>query len=139
MRLVALGFDPRRSDLPMRAAYPLLIANALAWASGHAAEGGASATAATGGSVLSRDGATEIPVTRVGFHSLGGEVLAGNLSDARESDTTPSPQLTLAGRPLAPPDPPAPRGRLPLSFLALLFATALAALEWVTFHRRWTS
>ena len=102
--MAALGFDPRRSDLPMRAAYPLLISNALAWASGHAAEGGASAAAATGGSVLSSDGVTEVPVTHVGFHSLRGEVVAANLSDARESDTTPSPQLILAGRPLAAPE-----------------------------------
>src|SRR4029079_9074058 len=28
-----LSFDPRRSDLPMRPAFPLLLANALAWTS----------------------------------------------------------------------------------------------------------
>jgi hypothetical protein len=30
--LAAVSFDPRRSDLPMRPAFPLLIANTLAWA-----------------------------------------------------------------------------------------------------------
>ena len=34
LRIAATSFDPRRSDLPMRPAFPLLIANALAWA-GH--------------------------------------------------------------------------------------------------------
>jgi hypothetical protein len=32
LRLAVLAFDPRRSDLPLRPAYPLLIANTLAWA-----------------------------------------------------------------------------------------------------------
>ena len=32
LRIAALAFDPRRSDLPMRPAFPLLVANALAWA-----------------------------------------------------------------------------------------------------------
>ena len=32
LRIAATSFDPRRSDLPMRPAFPLLIANALAWA-----------------------------------------------------------------------------------------------------------
>jgi hypothetical protein len=30
--VAAVSFDPRRSDLPMRPAFPLLLANALAWA-----------------------------------------------------------------------------------------------------------
>lgn len=32
LRAAVVAFDPRRSDLPMRPAFPLLIANALAWA-----------------------------------------------------------------------------------------------------------
>ncbi len=31
LRVVALAFDPRRSDLPLRPAFPLLLANALDW------------------------------------------------------------------------------------------------------------
>jgi Ca-activated chloride channel family protein len=31
LRVAVLAFDPRRSDLPMRPAFPLLIANTLAW------------------------------------------------------------------------------------------------------------
>jgi hypothetical protein len=33
LRVAAVSFDPRRSDLPMRPAFPLLVASALAWAS----------------------------------------------------------------------------------------------------------
>ena len=33
LRAVVVAFDPRRSDLPMRPAFPLLIANTLAWTS----------------------------------------------------------------------------------------------------------
>ncbi len=32
LRVAVLAFDPRRSDLPLRPAFPLLIANALTWA-----------------------------------------------------------------------------------------------------------
>jgi hypothetical protein len=32
LRVAAVSFDPRRSDLPMRPAFPLLVANALSWA-----------------------------------------------------------------------------------------------------------
>jgi hypothetical protein len=32
LRVAALSFDPRRSDLPMRPAFPLLLANTLSWA-----------------------------------------------------------------------------------------------------------
>ncbi|MES1205216.1 MAG: VWA domain-containing protein [Pseudomonadota bacterium] len=31
LRAVAIAFDPRRSDLPLRSAFPLLLANALPW------------------------------------------------------------------------------------------------------------
>jgi hypothetical protein len=37
LRVAALSFEPRRSDLPMRPAFPLLLANTLAWAGESAA------------------------------------------------------------------------------------------------------
>ena len=84
LRIAALAFDPRRSDLPMRPAFPLLVANALAWAT--------------------RDDAGRRARRRP----------RGTVRDARESDTTPVRTLALGGRVLAPPDPPArqlPRDR----------------------------
>jgi hypothetical protein len=139
LRMAALSFDPRRSDLPMRAAFPLLIANALAWAAGSSGDGGAPTAVATGGSFRLTDGVTEVPVTRAGFHTARGELFAANLADARESDTTPAAHLALGGHALPAPDPPARRPPVRLPVLALVFAAALVALEWVSFHRRWTT
>jgi hypothetical protein len=41
LRIAALAFDPRRSDLPMRPAFPLLIGNALAWSARDASDAAA--------------------------------------------------------------------------------------------------
>jgi hypothetical protein len=93
----------------MRPAFPLLIANTLDWAT-------------RGGETLPAD-ASEPDTAR----------------DARESDTTPAPTLTLGGRRLAPPDPPARHPSARLKVLALLLAAALLLFEWVSYHRRWTT
>ena len=112
LRIAATSFDPRRSDLPMRPAFPLLIANALAWAPGANADAAIEAPPAllTGASARPRDDLPEIAIAHVGFHRAGDMVFAANLGDARESDTTPAAELALGGRKLAPPDPPAWRG-----------------------------
>ena len=109
LRIAALGFDPRRSDLPMRPAFPLLIANTLDWAT-------------HGGEIVAPE-AIEPDTAR----------------DARESDTTPAPTLTLGGRTLAPPDPPLRHPRVRLEVMALLLAAALLLFEWGSYHRRWTT
>jgi hypothetical protein len=108
LRVAALAFDPRRSDLPMRPAFPLLLANVLAWsarASDEAAPGGTSGTS----------------------------------REARESDLAPAATLALGGAALAPPDPPARRPHLPAGRLALVVAAALLLVEWLSYHRRWTT
>jgi hypothetical protein len=110
LRIAALSFDPRRSDLPMRPAFPLLIANALAWAARGADD-------------------VNAPVS----------IDNDNVRDARESDTTPARALVLGGSTLAPPDPPARHGGTHLGILALGLAGALLLFEWVSFHRRWTT
>jgi hypothetical protein len=112
LRVAALAFDPRRSDLPMRPAFPLLIANALGWA--------------TRGGDAARSGATPAAETET-------------VRDARESDTTPAATLTLGDRPLRPPDPPQPHGAPRAQWLALLLALVLLLFEWVSYHRRWTA
>ena len=67
-------------------------------------------------------------------------VVAANLGDARESDTTPAAELELGGRKLAPPDPPAWRGGVRVGRAgAAGSALALLLVEWVSYHRRWTT
>jgi hypothetical protein len=108
LRIAALAFDPRRSDLPMRPAFPLLVANALAWAA--------------------RDDA-EAPGVDPG----------ATVRDARESDTAPTRTLSLGGRVLAPPDPPARHAPPRFGSWALILAAALLLFDWLSYHRRWTT
>ena len=141
LRIAATSFDPRRSDLPMRPAFPLLIANALAWAPGPTADATVEASPAllTGASARLRDDLPEVAIAHVGFHQIGDMVVAANLGDARESDTEPAAELALGGRKLAPPDPPAWRGGVRAGALALWLVLALLLAEWVSYHRRWTT
>jgi len=163
LRSVVVAFDVRRSDLPMRSAFPLLLVNAL----GYLADKEASETLsfATGrnarvavaagtqtmtvvdpaGSATTRAAfanSIDFPITRVGFYRLdfmdSRQAVPANLSDAVESDTEPVKNLTLGGRALAPPDPPRKGPRYPLWVIALVAAVALTLFEWWSYHRRWT-
>jgi hypothetical protein len=140
LRIAATSFDPRRSDLPMRPAFPLLVANALAWA-GPRADATIEAPPAllTGASARPREDLPEIAIAHAGFHKVGDTVVAANLGDARESDTTAAAGLEIGGRKLARPDPPAWRGGIRTGALALWLALALLVIECATYHRRWTT
>jgi hypothetical protein len=140
LRIAATSFDPRRSDLPMRPAFPLLIANALAWA-GPKVDATIDAPPAllTGASARPREDLPEVAIAHAGFHQVGDMVVAANLGDVRESDTTPSAELELGGRKLAAPDPPVWRGGIRWGALALWLALALLLFECVSYHRRWTT
>jgi hypothetical protein len=159
LRVAALAFDPRRSDLPMRPAFPLLLANALGWLAGASAQetlpaivGGTARVPVPRGvtQVDVRDpsgaraswptdgDAVEIPIRRAGFYEAGAATVAANLSDAVESSTAPPASLELGGKSVPPPDPPTGRGRRAPAVWALLAAAALLLLEWVSTHRRWT-
>jgi hypothetical protein len=116
LRVAALAFDPRRSDLPMRPAFPLLIANALAWTAGAASDAAAGS------------GLTSLP-----------PIAGGTARDARESDTAPVPSLALGGRTLARPDPPARHRPARAAIWVLLLGVALLLFDWVSYHRRWTT
>jgi hypothetical protein len=91
LRIAALAFDVRRSDMPMRAAFPLWLANAINWLgtpegddlpalrTGHrarvalpAGRGGALVTDPTGAAhvVAGTAGAIEIPVAHAGFYRV---------------------------------------------------------------------
>jgi len=168
LRMVTLAFDVRRSDLPMRAAFPLLISNALGWlgapaasesaslrtgrslrvmlpeGSGpHHAEAGVTDPRGVTRAVAAQAGAIEIPIAHPGFYRLAtssgpARTLAANLADPTEADTTPAEHLTVAGRTLQPPDPPVRRPRRPIWWWAIVAAAALSLGEWWTYHRRWT-
>jgi VWA domain-containing protein/aerotolerance regulator-like protein len=159
LRVAALAFDVRRSDLPMRTAFPLLLANALGWLAGSDAREVMPAVVGTTARVPAPRGATRVdvrdptgartswpvegdaalvPIRRAGFYRVGATTLAANAGDAVESDTAPVRSLVLGGRALSPPDPPVGHGRRPLATLALLAAAALLLVEWATTHRRWT-
>jgi len=86
-----------------------------------------------------RDDLPEIAIARTGFHKVGDEVVAANLGDARESDTTPARVLSLGGHTLAPPDPPVVRPTVRAGIVALWLVLALLLVEWVSYHRRWTT
>jgi hypothetical protein len=160
LRVAALAFDVRRSDLPMRAAFPLLVANAASWLAGSDARelgpgvvGRTARVPAPRGarsveivdpagskwtSAAEGDGFVDVPIRRAGFYRVGAATLAANASDAVESNTAPVKELALGGRALGPPDPPRGGSHRPLGAFALWAAAALLLREWVTTHRRWT-
>jgi hypothetical protein len=159
LRVVALAFDLRRSDLPMRAAFPLFLANTIEWLAGGAGREVMPALTGTTARVpippgthqveiAHPDGARStwptdgevalVPIHAPGFYRVGQVTLAANLSDAVESDTRVPETLTLGGTTLKAPDAPTGRARRPLAVWALLLAGALLLLEWATTHRRWT-
>ena len=110
LRIAALAFDPRRSDLPMRPAFPLLVANALAWAARDEAD------APRPPSIRAPRCATRASRTR-----------------------RPSARWRSAGacwrRPIRPPDILARQ----FGSWALMLAAALLLFDWLSYHRRWTT
>jgi von Willebrand factor type A domain/Aerotolerance regulator N-terminal len=164
LRVVALAFAVRQSDLPMRTAFPLLLANSLAFLGGSAPAAGLALRTGHPARLPAGERAApltltdprgetrtlaplgetiEWPVPAVGFYRLraGGapeRIVAANLGDAVESDTAPAPALTLGGRLLPVPDPPQPGQRRPYWAWALTAAAALTLFEWWSYHRRWT-
>jgi hypothetical protein len=162
---VALGFDIRKSDLPMRVAFPVLVVNALDWFAG--ADTGLMPSVPLGQAwrLPAPAGATEVEVrgpdgtrstapvhdgratfyaARVGYYEVrspGGaapRLVAANLSNAAESRLTVKPQLTVAGRTLAAPEPGKLGVRRTLWSYLLVLALALVFIEWWTYNRRVT-
>ncbi len=166
-RFVALGFDVRDSDLPLRVAWPLFVLDCIDWFAGEDAKylsgyrtgevwripAGASAEYAT---VKMPDGATQrvavhegravLEGERSGFYQLvpGGRPdepavpFAANLLDARESAIAPQDRLVVDGKE-AGELPPFHLGvRRDIWVYLLLAAVLLTALEWGSYHRRVT-
>jgi hypothetical protein len=157
-KAVALGFDLKRSDLPLRVAFPVLIINTLDWFAGqdaglsasyptgrpfrHPVAGGAREVSirAPDGTVVAapvHDGRTGFVADRVGYYDVAGQLVAVNLADERESNIAPHP-LVVGGRTLAPPQIGRLGRRRELwTYLALL-ALAIVFVEWWSYNRRVT-
>ena len=159
-RTVILAFDTKvsdKADLPLRAAFPILIENALHW---FANEKLTEATAAPVGqtvqfeiakgskaSVKSPDG-TIIPVAtdgsflpmRTGYYEVKSDTqsqfVSANLVSASESDLSARPGLDTATNKIA-----QQSGSWfvnPIWFYLVLVGLALASIEWFTYQRRIT-
>ncbi len=122
LKVLIIAFDLLHSDLPLRAAFPVLLANALDWfqpgwlsVQADQVQAGSPRRIATGDapvSVVLPDGRTEtlqgpgpvdfLDTSQVGFYQVAGGPSAGgfavNLASAEESDITPrfSPQEQAA-------------------------------------------
>ena len=164
-RQIALGFDVRRSDLPLRVAFPVLLMNALEWLARAddlgedaplrtgaiariAVEGGAAVTMTGPDGSVQRppivDGVAHAYLGRAGFHALTIDkttrTLAASLSDIEESRIAARDTLIVDGTSVPPPlvarRPPWSL-RDPWSWLVLA-ALALSLVEWWTWSRRVT-
>ena len=163
-KFVALGFDVRQSDLPLRIAWPLFVLDCVNWFADEDAEylsayrtgevwripvGGAATQAVVktpGGSsqeVAVHEGRAVFLGEHAGFYelSVAGDApiaFAANLLDADESAIAPQDRLVVDGR-----DAGQLTGfhfgvRREIWVYLLLAAALLTALEWATYHRRVT-
>ncbi len=121
-RQAVLAFRPAESDLPLRVAFPLLVANTVHWLTRVAERDSARA-----GDGVELDGGARV-FSRVGFYSVGeDEWLAVNPAGGRESDLRGAGTggaLTPAGW----------AGWTPWRVAASL-ALGVLVLEWLAFYR----
>ena len=163
---VALGFDPRDSDLVLRVAWPLFVLNVIHSFVEEDASYVSAYRTGTPWRVPSPSDASiawvrypsgenhEVPIKEgravlfgehAGFYELRAGsptaapvVFAANLSDDAESHVTPKTELNLPGN-----KPKADHGfhagvRRELWIYLVMVAVMLSALEWFTYHRRIT-
>jgi hypothetical protein len=165
-RFVALGFDPRDSDLVLRIAWPLFVLNTIntfieedtgyvssyrtgdVWRIAVPASLGTVNLLEPGGvkhAVPVSDGRAVFRGELAGFYKLSGGAddaplgeFAANLSDLDESRIAPQKELNLGGKQAS---------AVPLSQVSLksdiwiyllLAVLAVSLLEWITYHRRVT-
>jgi hypothetical protein len=167
LRLVALSFDPRRSDLPLRPTFPLLLANALDWLADRPARGD-EASERTGtrarlripgdarlATVIAPDGARarrpvlggwlELPLAQPGHYRVEPEApgaaalaVAASFREPSESDLAAAPAPWFLEHAQAATATSDQRAPLDAAGLAGLAALALLVIEWWSYHRRWT-
>jgi len=162
-RMVAINFDLRNSDLPLRVAWPLLLMNAVDW---FVAEDTAYVSSYRTGdtwhvpvpatetvaTIVAPDGTSrDVPIvdgravyagTRAGFYEVrAGEhadVFAANLGPGEEARIEPVEVLEVEGMRAEEPSAGRAGVRRELWIYLVLFALGVLVIEWFTYHRRWT-
>jgi Ca-activated chloride channel homolog len=165
-RFIALGFDPRDSDLVLRIAWPLFVLNSInafieedtgyvsSYRTGDvwhiAVPGSLSAVnlLEPGGAkhaVPVSDGRAVFRGELAGFYKLTGGAddavlgeFAANLSDLEESRIAPSKELLVAGKKASAVSIATVSLRSDLWIYLLLAVIAVSLIEWITYHRRVT-
>ncbi|HTB74744.1 MAG TPA: VWA domain-containing protein [Polyangiaceae bacterium] len=167
-KFVALGFDVRQSDLPLRVAWPLFVLDCINWFTDEDAEylsayrtgdvwripvSGAASKAVVkmpDGSrqpVAVRDGRAVLLGERAGFYEVSDDAdadgarpvaFAANLLDAEETAIAPQDKLTVDGKGAGEVTGFHFGVRREIWVYLLLAAALLTALEWATYHRRVT-
>jgi Ca-activated chloride channel family protein len=157
-RIVLIGFDLARSDLPLKVEFPILLANSVSWLTGldspateRAIRAGQPAIIQTSASnvnvttpggenreVMSRDGSAVFAETlRVGTYDVGDVAapFAVSLLSEAESNTTPRESIkTRAGE--AKRQMETFRSEREVWQWIALIALAVLMLEWWAYHRR---
>ncbi|HJL16559.1 MAG TPA: VWA domain-containing protein [Sandaracinaceae bacterium LLY-WYZ-13_1] len=167
-RMVALLFDVRRSDLPLRVAWPLLLLNSIDWfvqedagylssyETGETWHVPAPADVTTATLVTPGGEERTVPVVdgravctglRAGFYTLRTEgaegapeedVFAANLGPSREAVIDPVETLEVAGRAAEPPSIGRAGVRTEIWMVLVLAVLGVVLVEWFTYHRRIT-
>ncbi|HEX4448221.1 MAG TPA: VWA domain-containing protein, partial [Polyangiaceae bacterium] len=164
-KFVALGFDVRQSDLPLRIAWPLFVLDCINWFTDEDAQylsayrtgevwripTGSAATQAMvkmpdGGKqpVAVHEGRAVFLGQRAGFYELTTDAgdkpvaFAANLLDADESAIAPQEQLVVDGKSAGELTGFHLGVRREIWVYLLLAVALLTALEWATYHRRVT-
>lgn len=162
-RFVALGFDVRESDLPLRVAWPLLILNAIDWFQGEdvgylaplevgdavrvALPAGVTRARVTQPDGVARtldavDGSVVTSARRAGFVRIATgtteQVVAVNRAPDASGDIAPAPGAVADAGSRAQASPRRDAGGQPAWAWLLLLACLLACLEWAAYHRRWS-
>jgi len=166
-RFVALGFDVRESDLPLRIAWPLLVLNTInffieedsdyisSFRTGEVWSVPADDKAETATVLLPDGSERQVPIKdgravflgqQSGFYTLttgeGGSeektMFAANLSDPAESAITPEDELAVGDEKAGKPSGFEIGVRREMWVYLLAAVLLVVALEWLTYHRRIT-
>ncbi len=165
-KFVALGFDPRESDFPMRIAWPLFLLNTIndfveedvsyissfrtgtVWSVPVSSAAETATLTLPGGEkrvVPVKDGRAVFLGQVAGFYTISTgasadetSMFAANLADPKESTIKPREKLEIDGRVAGDPGEFKIGVRREMWVYLLAAVLLVTALEWLTFHRRIT-
>jgi von Willebrand factor type A domain/Aerotolerance regulator N-terminal len=163
-KFMALGFDVRDSDLPLRIAWPLLLLNTINYFTGESGtylssfrtgdvwhvpvRGDLKSVTVVGAgetkeSAPVHEGRAVIQGTKAGFYEIRAEgqetvYFASNLLDVEESSLQPQKDLSVDGKAAGMVSGFKVGVRRELWVYLLLAVVAVVVIEWLTYHRRVT-